>query len=295
MNASAEVVFPEVTLLETGALQDAIFNSARFCCIFTDEKGAIRILNAGAKRMLGYAAADVVGKTPAELCDPQELIARAAALSRESGTLVAPGFAALVCNASRGREDIYALTWLRKNGSRLPAMISVTALRGVGEAIVGYLLIGTDDTARRQAEEALRRLTATPAAAEARKPVALVVDDDDQAAEALRRYLEAEGFSVVRSISAEDALLEVPRRALALITLDLQMRGMNGWQFLKQLHDSATQSQVPVIIASIRPVEADLAQSRGAGAVLQKPIRRAQLTGALAKLGLLKARVGLAA
>ncbi len=295
MIVSEQVVLPEVTLLETGALQDAIFNSARFCCIFTDEKGAIRILNAGAKRMLGYAAADVVGKTPAELCDPQELIARAAVLSRESGTPVAPGFAALVCNASRGREDIYALTWLRKNGSRLPAMISVTALRGVGEAIVGYLLIGTDDTARQHAEAALRKLTAPLAAAEVRKPVALVVEDDDRAAEALRRYLEAEGFAVVRSISAEDAFLEAPKHTLALITLDLQMYGLNGWQFLKQLHASGMQSQVPVIIASIRPVEDDLAQSRGVAAVLQKPIRRAHLTAALAKLGLLKAPVGLAA
>jgi len=283
------MVLPEDTLLETGTFQDAIFNSARFCCIATDGKGAIQVLNAGAERMLGYAAADVLGRTPAELCDPQELVARATALSRESGTPVAPGFEALVCNASRGSEDIFALTWLRKNGSRLPAMLSVSALRGDRDAIVGYLLIGTDDTARRQAEEALHKFTATLAATEVRKPVALVVDDDDQAAETLRRYLEAEGFAVVRSISAEDALLEMPKHTLALITLDLQMYSMNGWQFLKKLHDSGIRSQVPVIIASVRPVEGNLAHTRGAAAVLQKPIRRAQLTATLAKLGLLKA------
>ena len=129
------------------------------------------------------------------------------------------------------------------------------------------------------------------ASAEAKKPVALVVDDDDQAAEVLRRYLEAEGFAVVRSISAEDALLAASRQALAVITLDLQMYGMNGWQFLQPLR---LLSQVPVIIASMRPVEDDVAQSRGAGAVLRKPFRRDQLKAALAKLGLVNARVATA-
>ena len=82
--------------LKTGALQDAILNSANFSSIATDEKGVIQIFNIGAERMLGYAAADVLNKiTPAEISDPQEVIARAAALSLELGTTIAPGFEAL--------------------------------------------------------------------------------------------------------------------------------------------------------------------------------------------------------
>jgi CheY-like chemotaxis protein len=292
MTVSAKVALPKDPLLETGALQDAIVSSACFCCIVTDETGAIRILSAGAERMLGHAAADLRGKMLAELCDPQELVARAAAMSLELGTPVAPGFEALVCKAPLGGEDIYALTYVRKNGSRLPAMVSVTALRGAGNAITGYLLMGTDDTARRQAEEALRKLTATPAAAQFGKPVALVVDDDERAAEVLRLFLEVEGFAVVHSISAEDALLQAPKHTLALIMLDLQMDGMDGWQFLEQLHESGTQSQVPVILATGRPVEDKQAESRGAGAVLRKPIGRAHLKAALSKMGLLKFRGG---
>jgi PAS domain S-box-containing protein len=295
MIVGAEQVLPEDALLETGVLQNAVFNSACFCCIATDGKGAIRVLNAGAERMLGYAGAEVRGKAFAELCDSQELIARAAAMSRESDTRVAVGFEALVCKAARGGEDIYALTYLRKDGSRLPATISVSALRGAGNAITGYLLIGIDDTARRQTEEALHKLTAALAAAEFKKPVALVVEDDDRAAKLLRVFLEAEGFAVVRSISAEDALLEVPKHTLALITLDLQMYGMNGWQFLRQLRESAMAAGVPVIIASGRTAEENLAQSRGANAMLQKPIGRVELKAALAKLGLLKTPSGLAA
>src|SRR6186713_150623 len=143
-------------LLQAGALQSAIFNSANFSSIATDAKGVIQIFNVGAERMLGYAAADVMNKiTPADISDPQEVIARAKALSVELSTPITPGFEALVFKASRGIEDIYELTYIRKDGSRFPAVVSVTALRDAQNAIIGYLLIGTDNTARKQAEEAL--------------------------------------------------------------------------------------------------------------------------------------------
>ncbi|HUW28444.1 MAG TPA: PAS domain S-box protein [Sulfuriferula sp.] len=140
-------------LLKTGALQNAILNSANFSSIATDEKGIIQIFNVGAERMLGYTAADVLNKiTPADISDPQEVIARAQALSEELATPIAPGFEALVFKASRGIEDIYELTYIRKDGSRFPAVVSVTALRDAQNAIIGYLLIGTDNTARKQVE-----------------------------------------------------------------------------------------------------------------------------------------------
>ena len=146
----------EEALLKAGALQRAIFNSANFSSIATDAKGVIQIFNVGAERMLGYTAAEVMNKiTPADISDPQELIARAKALSIEIGTPITPGFEALVFKASRGIEDIYELTYIRKDGSRFRAVVSVTALRDAQDVIIGYLLIGTDNTARQQAEEAL--------------------------------------------------------------------------------------------------------------------------------------------
>lgn len=147
------------TLLKTGALQNAILNSANFSSIATDEKGVIQIFNVGAERMLGYAAEDVLNLiTPADISDPQEVIARAQALSAELGTQIQPGFDALVFKASRGIEDIYELTYIRKDGTRFPAIVSVTALRDDQHAIIGYLLIGTDNTARKQVEAERRHL-----------------------------------------------------------------------------------------------------------------------------------------
>ena len=150
---------PQEILLKTGALQDAIFNSANFSSIATDAKGVIQIFNVGAERMLGYAASDVMNKiTPADISDPQEVIARAKALSVELGTPITPGFEALVFKASRGIEDIYELTYIRKDGTRFPAVVSVTALRDTNEEIIGYLLIGTDNTARKQVEAEQQKL-----------------------------------------------------------------------------------------------------------------------------------------
>jgi PAS domain-containing protein len=155
----------EEALLKAGALQSAIFNSANFSSIATDAKGVIQIFNVGAERMLGYTAAEVMNKiTPADISDPQEVIARAKALSVELGTPIAPGFEALVFKASHGIEDIYELTYIRKDGSRFPAVVSVTALRDDQNAIIGYLLIGTDNTARKQAEEALLKAGALQSA-----------------------------------------------------------------------------------------------------------------------------------
>src|SRR5471030_3060462 len=146
----------EEALLKAGALQNAIFNSANFWSIATDPKGVIQIFNVGAERMLGYTAADVMNNiTPADISDPQELTARAKALSVELATPITQGFEALVFKASRGIEDIYELTYIRKDGTRFPAVVSVTALRDAQNTIIGYLLIGTDNTARKQAEEAL--------------------------------------------------------------------------------------------------------------------------------------------
>jgi two-component system cell cycle sensor histidine kinase/response regulator CckA len=149
----------EGALLKAGALQRAILNSASFSSIATDAKGVIQIFNVGAERMLGYSAAEVMNTiTPADISDPKEVIARAKALSVELGTPIKPGFEALVFKASRGIEDIYELTYIRKDGSRFPAVVSVTALRDAEDAIIGYLLIGTDNTVRQRAADDLQRL-----------------------------------------------------------------------------------------------------------------------------------------
>ena len=147
----------DAALLTAGALQSAIFNCTHISSIATDLEGVIQIFNVGAQHMLGYEAADVMSKLNlTDISAPHELMVRATALSLELGTLITPGFEALVFKASRGIEDIYELTYIRKDGRRLPAVVSVTALRDAQDAIIGYLLIGTDITERKQADKESR-------------------------------------------------------------------------------------------------------------------------------------------
>jgi PAS domain S-box-containing protein len=148
-------------LLKAGALQNAILTSANFSIIATDEKGIIQLFNVGAERMLGYTAAEVVNRIrPSDIHDPQEVAARAQALSLELATPITPGFEALAYKASRGVEDIYELTYIRKDGGRFPAIISITALRDDYGEIIGYLLIGTDNSVRKQVELDLNKAMA---------------------------------------------------------------------------------------------------------------------------------------
>ncbi len=144
-------------LLKTGALQNAILTSANFSIIATDEKGIIQLFNVGAELMLGYLAEEVVNKiNPSDIHDPDEVMARAKALTQELGTPITPGFEALAFKASRGVEDIYELTYICKDGRRFPAIVSITALRDDDGNIIGYLLIGTDNSVRKEVEVALK-------------------------------------------------------------------------------------------------------------------------------------------
>src|SRR6195256_1547872 len=230
-------------LLKTGALQNAILNSANFSIIATDEKGVIQLFNIGAETMLGYAAVEVVDKiTPADIHDPQEVIERARALSLELATTIAPGFEALAFKASRGIEDKYELTYIRKDGSRFPAIVSVTALRDGEGRIIGYLLIGTDNSARKQVEEKLRwteegfRLMV-----ESVTDCAIVMLDSDgdvvswnTGAERIKGYRAEEivGQHFSRFYPAQDIERGVPRRDLDVVAAKGRFED-EGWRVRK--------------------------------------------------------------
>jgi CheY-like chemotaxis protein len=114
---------------------------------------------------------------------------------------------------------------------------------------------------------------------------ALVVEDDDRAADLIRLLLEAEGFSVLRAASAEAALVLAPQHTLSLITLDIQLPGIDGWEFLHQVRENSALARVPVlVIAGLN--YSNMVLTGGAAAVLQKPITRGQLNASLEHLGL---------
>ncbi len=141
-------------------LQQAILDSSSVAIIATDDKGVIQVFNVGAERLLGYRAADMVNLlTPTHFSEPLEVMARAVVLGQECGDTIAPGFDALVYKARLGEEDVYEQTCIRQDGSRCSAMVSVSALRDAQQSIIGFLLIASDNSARKRAEGQLRAAT----------------------------------------------------------------------------------------------------------------------------------------
>jgi PAS domain S-box-containing protein len=143
--------------LKAGVLETAILTSANFALIATDEHGIIQLFNVGAQRMLGYAAQEVINQLRSEIIfDPLDVAQQATALSTKLGVLIAPGFESLSYKASRGIEDVCELSYICKDGSRLPAMVSTTALHDIQGKRIGYLIIGTDNSERKRVESALK-------------------------------------------------------------------------------------------------------------------------------------------
>ncbi|WP_158250980.1 two-component system response regulator [Cryobacterium sp. Y82] len=114
---------------------------------------------------------------------------------------------------------------------------------------------------------------------------ALVVETDPESAELLRLLLESDGFRVITVATGEEALDITRRVPLSLITLDVYLPGMDGWKFLLKLQDSLGQESAPVIVIGGR-TDMGMALSRGAAAVLEKPLQPAELQTSLTLLGL---------
>jgi CheY-like chemotaxis protein len=116
-------------------------------------------------------------------------------------------------------------------------------------------------------------------------PIALVVEDDFKSAQLVRVQLEAEGFMVLHAASAEAALVLAVQQPLALITLDIMLPNMDGWEFLSRLKQVPALSHIPVVVISIA-ADRNTGIHLGAAAVMQKPLSRQELYGSLVELGL---------
>jgi len=147
----------ESKLQEISSLQEAILNSANYAIISTHVDGVVTTFNSTAERWLGYSAAEIVGKrTPAIWHDAEEIAVHAEILSMELGNKIEPGMEVFTAKASRGKSEENEWTFIRKDGSRFPVWLSITALTDITGHITGYLGVIGDITRRKKAEETLR-------------------------------------------------------------------------------------------------------------------------------------------
>jgi CheY-like chemotaxis protein len=121
--------------------------------------------------------------------------------------------------------------------------------------------------------------------------IALVVEDDFKSADLIRVQLEAEGFRVLHATTGEEALAIAAKQPLALITLDIMLPKMDGWEFLGRIKQTPALSSIPVVIISI-VADPSKGFALGAAAVMQKPISRLELYESLVHLGLFPLSLG---
>jgi PAS domain S-box-containing protein len=144
----------EDAMHETLELQRAILDSSDYSIISTDVKGVIQTFNRAAEKLLGYSAAELIGKeTPLKYNDPLDIKARAELLTRELNRKIEPGVEALVGRARAGFVDRRDVVWMTKDGTRIPVELTVTSLRDADGQVTGFLGVGRDLRERRQIEK----------------------------------------------------------------------------------------------------------------------------------------------
>ena len=150
----------QAKLIEITQLQQAILDGANYTIISTDTNGIIKTFNAAAERLLGYSSAELVNKlTPAIIHDLEEVKKRATELTIELGQPISPGFEVFVAKARLGIIDEHEWSYIRKDGSRFPVQLCITALWDQKGVITGFLGIAQDITARKETETQLNEIS----------------------------------------------------------------------------------------------------------------------------------------
>jgi PAS domain S-box-containing protein len=151
----------ELGLQRSEALQRVILEHAGLPIIATDIRGIITLFNPAAESLLGYRASELIGKvSPAVIHDPSEVAQRRARLvvEREDGAATEDAFEVVVAKSRQGEPDISEWTYIRKDGSRVPVLLTVTTLFGPDGGVTGYLGVAIDLTVRKQQESELLTL-----------------------------------------------------------------------------------------------------------------------------------------
>jgi len=147
----------DVDYRQLSMMQQAIFDGANYSIISTEIDGTIRSFNNAASRMLGYSAEELIGKkTVALIHDEGEVRDRASTLSDELCETIEPGFEVFVAKARRGIPEELEWTYIRKDGSRIPVLLSVTAIRDEHGVINGFLGIAFDISEKVLIQRAMR-------------------------------------------------------------------------------------------------------------------------------------------
>ncbi len=242
----------ESVIRDLTVLQRAILDGANYSIISTTPDGVIRTFNAAAERWLGYRSEEVVGRaTPLWFHDAGEVERHAEALSREFGQSVAPGVEVFVAKARRGVTEEREWTYIRKDGSRFPVRLSVTALRDEPGSITGFLVIGSDVTKWKEVGEALRKLSR----AVEQSPVTIVITDLKGNIEYVNpKFTQVTGYTAEEAIGQNPRILKSGEQPSSLYQ-ELWTTIASGGEWRGEFHNRKKNGEYYWESASISPVK----------------------------------------
>ncbi|PZO40533.1 MAG: hypothetical protein DCF19_11565 [Pseudanabaena frigida] len=273
-------------LWQVNSMQRAILDSADYSFISTDALGLIQSFNPAAERMLGYSASEVIGKlTPAIFHDLQEIVDRSAVLSAEIEQDIPVGFEVFVAKARLGIVSEEEWTYIRKDGSRFPVLLSVTAMRDVNQQIIGFLGIAKDISDRKQLElqiaqrtEALQASEATNRAMlEAIPDLLLRLRRDGTCLDFIKPAINSENFLPIAHHISEVIPPELLRNQLQIIDRAILTRELQVYEhkFIKQ--GRTTYEEVRILAINDNEVLAivrDISDRKQVEAALKKSEQR---------------------
>ena len=117
-------------------------------------------------------------------------------------------------------------------------------------------------------------------------PTILVVEDNAHGAEMLMLLLDSEGYRVVHAGDGEEALAKAKAEKPDLITLDVRMPKMDGFEVCRRLRADPATAQIPVLMVTAMTAQGDLEQGLAAGAddFISKPVRKLELVARVRSL-----------
>jgi len=224
----------ELELAQTNALNQAIFDAATVSIIATDVNGMIKTFNRGAEVLLGYNAVEMIDKrTPEIIHDPDEMAARTQQLKRELGQDIQAGFEVLVARARAGWDDESEWTYIRYDGSRIPVLLAISALRDLEGNIFGYLGIAQDISESKRVDKMKAEFIST-VSHELRTPLTaisgalgiLTAGGAGTLPEAATRMLQIAHNNALRLIHLVNDLLDMEKLVAGKMQFEIHMQSL---------------------------------------------------------------------